>query len=89
MSGVRLTIPRLLQEGRPVKVMLHLPAESIDNYAKQAPLELLSKLCWQRKEGDRLRCGLQFESLGTEQRRGIERVFEFYKVNPEYVEARA
>ena len=89
MSGVRLTIPRLLQEGRPLKVMLHLPAESIDNYAKQAPLELLSKLCWQRKEGDRLRCGLQFESLGTEQRRGIERVFEFYKVNPEYVEARA
>ena len=84
MSGVRLTIPRLLQEGRPVKVSLLLPAESIDGYMQQEPLELLGKLCWQRKEEGRLRCGLEFESLSAEQRRGIERVFDFYKVNPEY-----
>ena len=85
ISGVRLTIPRFLQEGKPVRVSLHLPAESIDGFMKQKPLELDAKLCWQRKEDDRLRCGLEFTSLNSGQRAGIERIFEFYNVNPEYI----
>ena len=89
VSGVRLTIPRLLPEGKPVSVSVHLPADSIDGYMKQKPLELRARLCWQRKEADRLRCGLEFASLNSEQRGGIERIFEFYKMNPEYVSANA
>ena len=89
VSGVRLTIPRLLDEGKPVSVALHLPANSIDGFMKQKPLELDAKLCWQRKEDDRLRCGLEFTSLNAEQRAGIERIFEFYKVSPEYQSADA
>ncbi|MCX7176933.1 MAG: methyl-accepting chemotaxis protein [Proteobacteria bacterium] len=85
LSGVRLTIPRFLQEGKPVNVSLHLPADSIDSYMKQKPLDLDAKLCWQRKEEDRLRCGLEFASLSAAQREEIGRIFEFYKVNPEYV----
>ena len=84
MSGVRLTIPRFLEEGKQVTVSLLLPADSIDGYMKQEPLEVGAKLCWQRKEEDRLRCGLEFASLSAEQKRGIERIFEFYKVNPVY-----
>ena len=58
MTGIRLTIPRFLQDGKPVSVSLQPPANSIDGYTKQQPLELTAKLCWQRKEDDRLRCGL-------------------------------
>ncbi len=87
VSGVRLTIPRFLEEGKPVKVSLHLPADSIDGYMKQKPLELGAKLCWQRTEDDRLRCGLEFGSINAEQRGEIERIFEFYKVSPEYISA--
>jgi methyl-accepting chemotaxis protein len=87
MSGVRLMIPRLLLEGTPLKVSLHLPSDSIDGYMKQKPVELGAKLCWQRKEGDRLHCGLEFDSLNASQRSEIERIFEFYKVSPEYVPA--
>ena len=89
MTGVRLTIPRLLQEGPPVKVSLHLPSDSIDGYMKQKPVELGAKLCWQRKDDDQLRCGLEFVSLNASQRGEIERIFEFYKVSPEYVASNA
>jgi len=81
---MRLTIPRFLQDGKPVNVSLHLPSDSINGYMKQEPLELTARLCWQRKEDDRLRCGLEFASLNPQQRRGIERIFEFYQMNPEY-----
>jgi len=84
LSGVRLTIPRFLEEGKAVRVSLHLPSDSIDGFMKQKPLVLDSKLCWQRKEDDRLRCGLEFSALNAEQSSGIERIFEFYNVNPEY-----
>ena len=89
MSGVRLTIPRPLKEGQAVKVSLHLPADSIDGYMKQEPVRLGAKLCWQRKEEGRLRCGLEFDSLNVDQRQGIERIFQFYKVNPQYASAEA
>ena len=87
MSGVSLMSPRLLKEGTLVKVSLHLPSDSIDGYMKQKPVELGAKLCWQRKDNDQLRCGLEFVSLNASQRGEIKRIFEFYKVSPEYVSA--
>ena len=89
MSGLRLTIPRLLQEGKSVTVSLLLPADSIDSYMKQEPLVLAAKLCWQREKDNRLRCGLKFVTLSAEQNRGIQRIFEFYKMNPEYASGNA
>jgi hypothetical protein len=68
---------------------MHLPADSIDGYMKQQHLELGAKLCWQREEDDRLRCGLEFATLNASQRGEIERIFEFYKVSPEYVASNA
>ena len=84
VTGMQLVLPQRLKGGRPVTVNLHVPANSLDRYMQQTPLALKAAVRWQRDEGGRPHCGLEFQDLTSDQRNRVAAVFDFYNAAPSY-----
>lgn len=84
LSGVCLTLPQKLQSDLPVTIEIQLPATSLDHYRKQKPIPVQGIIRWQREEGGRPMCGLEFQHLNASQRERIAEVFAFYNETATY-----
>ncbi|MEW5771297.1 MAG: methyl-accepting chemotaxis protein [Pseudomonadota bacterium] len=84
LSGMRLNCGAPLDAKQPVRLELFPPREDREAYKDVPPLRLSAMVRWQRPDGGRTQCGLEFEAMGELERRELKRIFEFFQVNPEY-----
>jgi methyl-accepting chemotaxis protein len=81
LTGLRLRLPRALDEGQPIELSLFLPHDDINHYAKQEPLRIKGRITWQRKEGDKFTYGVEFISPTESQLQMIKKCFAFFDKN--------
>ncbi|WP_145769386.1 methyl-accepting chemotaxis protein [Denitratisoma oestradiolicum] len=84
LSGVRLVVPRPLRVDLPVKLEIQMPADSLDSFIGQPPLEVQANVRWQREEAGQPMCGLEFQNPTPAQRNCIADIFAFYHKAPTY-----
>jgi len=84
LSGMRLLTAKPLDQSQLVSIDLFLPQEGRESFQKSAPARLKAQIRWQRAEGERTLCGLEFVQMGSKEQHDLKQVFDFFKVNPEY-----
>lgn len=84
MSGVQLALQSALQEKQPVELRIYLPDNNLDQYENQQPCLFTGRVLWQRRQGDRNLCGIEFTRLDDSRRQRIKQCFDFYNKVAEY-----
>lgn len=79
-SGMRLSLPLILQKGDAVDLQLRMPSKDLEGYSQQEPVSLKAKVV--RMAGDvddRHIYGLHFNELDRYQTTQLKRCVEFFK----------
>ncbi len=84
LSGIRLSLTEPLRQGDRVGLALFMPYDDLDRYKSQTPLRLAGHVAWQRDEGDRHLCGIEFADLDPGARGRLMDCFEYYHKNAEF-----
>ena len=81
---MRLMVTTPLAEDRPVALEVFLPVDNLERYSSQTPLQLKARVAWQRKEGERNLCGIEFDNLDNVAIERLKDCFAYFNKNPEY-----
>lgn len=81
MSGLCLRIARSIDKTRPLALSLLLPSDDLNNYSSQKPVNIEGRVAWQRKDGDKYLCGVEFVKMDEQKRSAIKQCFEFFRQN--------
>ena len=84
LTGARLALTRAVVKDQPVELRMLLPTPNIDDYQKQAPMEVRGRIAWQREEKGRLLCGVQFIGMSPAEEKRLKDCFAFFNKAPEY-----
>ena len=84
ITGMRVRLPRAVQNDVEVAISLYLPREDLGQYQDQAPIEVKGKIAWQNQTDNNYLCGIEFVDLSSRQRESIKACFEFYRKNAEF-----
>ncbi|HEY6896343.1 MAG TPA: methyl-accepting chemotaxis protein [Rhodocyclaceae bacterium] len=84
LNGARLALSRALDAQRPVRLRMMLPAADIGAYQHQTPLETQGRIAWQKEEGGRTICGIEFVGATAAQQTRLKEAFAFYNTAPEF-----
>ena len=84
LTGMQLILNRPLAPNAEVGLQLFVPYPEMAQYKDQQPVELRARVKWQRAEGGRLLCGLQFVALSPATRERLATVFSYYNKSPVY-----
>jgi len=78
-SGMKISLPVQLKEGRVVDLQMRMPSTKLEDYSKQEPVSLKAKVV-RSKDGDdgRFIYGLQFTQLDKYQMTQLKRCVEFF-----------
>lgn len=84
ITGMRVRLPRAVQNDVEVAISLYLPREDLGQYQDQAPIEVKGKIAWQNQTDSNYLCGVEFVGLSDVQRESIRKCFNFYRKNAEF-----
>jgi methyl-accepting chemotaxis protein len=84
MTGARLVLPEPVEKNSRMKVRLFAPADSLDTYMNQQPLEVGAVVRWAREQDGRPQAGIEFENVTDGVRARIEAIFDYYSAAPRY-----
>ena len=85
LSGMRLAVSAPLDEKQAVALEIYLPVDNLEHYSSQIPMLLKARVAWQRREGERTLCGIEFSELDSGAIARLKDCFAFYNKHPEYV----
>ncbi len=83
LSGARLVVSRRLPENSRLQLSVFLPQADLDQYRRQQPVAISARVRWQRSEGDRLLCGVEFECPSAAELAQLKAIFAFYNKSSE------
>jgi len=84
MTGAQIVLQQPLAEKSKVKISLYLPHADLDKYQNQKVIAVDAQVRWQRKDGERLLCGIEFIKITTTERKYLETVFTYYNTPSQY-----
>ena len=84
MTGAQLILGKSLPQNSLVNVFLYMPYPDLEHYRSQQPVAMKARVRWQRQDGDRLLCGLQFEEMSPAAQAHLKKAFSYYDKSPEY-----
>ncbi|MBS1196247.1 MAG: methyl-accepting chemotaxis sensory transducer [Proteobacteria bacterium] len=86
LTGARLRTARNFDQNKEINLRVRLPAQDIQSYQQQPPLDLRARIAWQRQEEGRPTSGVQFVDLAPEQQERLKTCFAFFRKSPEYLQ---
>ncbi|MEF8760839.1 MAG: nitrate- and nitrite sensing domain-containing protein [Candidatus Accumulibacter sp. UW25] len=78
LTGVQVILQRALPQKSRVRISLYIPYPNLEHYREQEPVSLQAQVKWQRKDGERLLCGLEFVNLSQLEQKHLQSVFAYY-----------
>jgi len=84
LTGLRLRMSESVVENEILSLALLLPDDDLNAYTSQEPLRAKAHVAWQRKEGNKTVCGLEFLDMTEQQRAAIKKCFKYYNESPVY-----
>ena len=84
LTGLRLKLPRQLNEREPVDLAVFLPNDDLEQFASQDAMRVKGRITWQRQENDNYLCGVEFIDLDEIKRNMIKKGFAFFNKNSEF-----
>ena len=81
MVGLRLRVSDSMNEREPLMLSLSLPNDDLKLYANQPPLQLEARIAWQKKDGDKNFCGVEFVNLDESKRTALKQCVDFFHLN--------
>ena len=89
VSGLQLRLPANSNVPASDSWMLRImtPHKSLEDYERQRPLQVRSRVIWQRRDGLNVVYGLQFESLSAQEKTRLEESVQYFGKNPHFLNA--
>ena len=84
LSGMKLSVSHVLDARRPVMVRLHIPANDIEAFQGQQPVEVPARVIWQREEENGRMVGIEFENVPSASQDKLRQCFAFFNKQAEY-----
>ena len=84
LTGARLVMSRRLPENARLRLSVFLPQPDLDQYRRQQPVAINALVRWQRADGDRFLCGVEFEHPTAIEQARIKAIFAFYNKSSEH-----
>ena len=84
LTGLRLRLPQPVDERQPVDLLLFVPHDDIQQYARQQPVPIRGRVTWHRKEDGRHTYGVEFNPPNESCQHAIRQCFAFFNKNAEY-----
>jgi methyl-accepting chemotaxis protein len=84
LTGMKLSLPHPLEPGVNLNLGIYLPYKDMSQYESQAPVNLLGRIAWQRKEGGEQLCGVEFIELDEVKRNYLKHCFSFFNKKAEF-----
>ncbi len=84
MTGMRLLLNQKLDETQPVELEVCMPKHDLNQYETQTPLKLRGRISWQRADGAKSQCGIDFTGMSGESKRKLHECFEYYNKAAEF-----
>jgi len=84
MTGAQIVLQQPLPEKSKIKISLYLPHADLNEYQNQKVIALDAQVRWQRQDGERLLCGIEFVKITTTERQYLETVFTYYNTPSQY-----
>jgi len=78
MVGLQLRMAEAVNASEPLSLSVSMPSDDLDHYSNQAPLQLSGHIAWQRKDGKKTLCGVEFDKMDETKRAAIKRCIDFY-----------
>ena len=78
LSGMQVVLTRPVPLHARVRVSLYVPQADLERYRSQNPVTLQAQVKWQRREGERLLCGLEFVDVSATEQDYLKSVFSYY-----------
>ncbi|MEW5755809.1 MAG: methyl-accepting chemotaxis protein [Pseudomonadota bacterium] len=82
MTGMRLRLPTVLDKKSPITLKLFRPLPDLAEYERQTPIEITGVIRWQRQDGERQLCGVEFTNLGTAQTKELKGCYAYFNKQP-------
>ena len=84
LTGARLVMSRRLPEKARLRLSVFLPQPDLDLYREQQPVAINAQVRWQRAEGSRFLCGVEFDRPTASELAQIKAIFAFYNKSSEH-----
>lgn len=78
LTGVQVILNKALAQSARVRIYLYVPYPNLEHYRDQKPVGLQAQVKWQRKEGERILCGLEFVNVSPAEQEHLKTVFAYY-----------
>ena len=84
MKGMSITLPHPLEKNKQVNLAIYLPQSDMEEYKNQMPASLVGRVAWQRMEGGRHLCGVEFAETGENEGKYLKACFDFFNKKAEF-----
>jgi len=86
LSGMRLRVPQPLKSNASdtLRMRIMMPADGLDEYEHQNPLEISGRVLWTRDSDEGVLYGVEFQAVGAQQSEQLARCFAFFNHKPTY-----
>jgi c-di-GMP-binding flagellar brake protein YcgR len=78
MVGMQLRVAHPINNKEPLMMSISMPSDDLEQYSKQTPLQVTGKIVWQKKDGDKNFCGVEFANMNEASRKALKKCFDFY-----------
>lgn len=78
LTGAQVILNRALAQNSRVRISLYVPYPNLEHYRDQKPVSLQAQVKWQRKNGERFLCGLEFVNISPAEEKDLKTVFSYY-----------
>ncbi len=78
MLGLQLRMAEAVNQSEPLEVSVTMPGNDLEHYSSQPPLQLKGRIAWQRMEGKKHLCGVEFVNMDEPKRAALKQCFDFY-----------
>jgi len=86
LTGLGLRVPgqHVLKAGELLDLVIMIPMANLEEYESQTPLRLPGRVVWCRNQEDTTRVGIEFHTLGVEDKQKVELCFSHFKKSAYY-----
>ncbi len=84
LTGAQIALQHALPEKSKIKISLYVPYPDLEKYRNQKPVALDAQVRWQRQDGDRFLCGIEFFRITAKEQKHLETVFSYYNTASQY-----
>ncbi|MFM9912062.1 MAG: methyl-accepting chemotaxis protein [Methylophilaceae bacterium] len=84
MTGMSFGVSQRLNKDAPIEVTFHMPCDDVDQYGKQPPVQIKARVAWQREEGGKQLCALEFVDISPAARQQVKECFAYFNQSAEF-----